>query len=373
MNSPASPKKVLLVGVLPPPVHGQSLATQMLFEADLAPLKKIIIGIHSSKTLATVGKLSYLKALSLIPLVGRTWLAAMRHRPRVLYYTAGSGAWVPFIRDLVFLSLCRPLFCRTLIHYHSGNLVEFLSGSRLRSLLGHYIYGRGVWTIRLGEHCPAPIYNGNLVFDVPNGIDAPTGLPSRTPSASFRILFLGNLFEEKGVIDLIDAVHALALKHSRPITLSLVGGWPDDATRIKVEQKIAALPINVTCPTPASAYGADKWKALAAHDVLAFPTYYRAENLPLVIIEAMAAGLPVIASDWRGIRSLIKDRVTGLLVPPQDISKLTDALESLANDPALRTSIQKNAHFYYQQHLTAHQFLDSMRHIMLQAHSEKTL
>jgi glycosyltransferase involved in cell wall biosynthesis len=359
--------KIMLVGMVPPPVHGQSIATQALFAADLSPLEKIIVEIHSSKTLSSVGKFSLSKALGLFSLIGRTWFAWLRHRPQVLYYTAGSGAWVPFFRDFIFLAFCRPLFSKVLIHYHAGNLVDFLNRSRLLTHLGRFTYGRGAWTIRLGSFCPAPIYPGNLVFDVPNGIDAPTDLPPRPPSDSFRILFLGNLFEDKGVLDLMDAVQALAVKHPTPITLSLVGGWPDDATRIKVERKIAAFPNNVTCPTPAPAYGAEKWKALAEHDVLAFPTYYSAENLPLVLIEAIAAGLPVIASDWRGIRSLVEDRVTGLLVLPHDIPLLTDALESLAQDPALRASIQKSARSYYEQHLTAHHNLDALRNLMLNA------
>lgn len=359
---PSCPKvhKIMLVGVVPPPIHGQSMATKALFDADLSPLEKVIVEIRSSKTLSSIGKFSLSKAFGLFSLIGRTWLAWLRHRPRVLYYTAGSGAWVPFFRDFIFLTLCRPLFSKVLIHYHAGNLVEFLDNSRLLSILGRFTYGRGAWTIRLGSSCPAPIYPGNLVFDVPNGIDAPANLSPRPASGSFRILFLGNLFEDKGVIDLIEAVHALALKYPGPITLSLVGGWPDDATRIKVEQKIASLPWNVNCPNPAPAYGAQKWQVLSEHDVLAFPSYYRAENLPLVIIEAMAAGLPVIASDWRGIRSLIQDQVTGLLVPPHDVSNLTKALDLLARGPQIRASIGESARIHHQQHLTSSHYLNIM-------------
>ena len=366
MPAPHAPK-IMLVGVVPPPVHGQSIATKALFDADLRPLEKIIVEIRSSKILTNVGRFSLSKALGLILLIGQTWLSWLRHRPRVLYYTAGSGAWVPFFRDFIFLALCRPLFSKILIHYHSGNLVEFLEASPFRTTLGRFTYGRGAWTIRLGKYCPAPAYPGTPVFDILNGIDAPTNLPARLTSPSFRILFLGNLFEDKGVVDLIDAVHALASRNSTPITLSLVGGWPDDASRRKIEGRLASLPAHVTCPTPAPAFDEEKWKLLASHDVFAFPSYYRSENLPLVIIEAMAAGLPVIASDWRGIRSLVEDRVTGLLVPPHDIPKLTDALASLAQDPALRATIERNARAYYEQHLTAHHHINSMRNLMLSA------
>jgi len=357
----------MLVGVVPPPTHGQSIATQALFDADLHPLEKVIVEIRSSKVLASVGRFSFSKALSLVPLVARTWLKFATFRPRVLYYTAGSGAWIPFIRDFVFLSLCRPLFHRTLIHYHSGNLVEFLEGSKIRSLIGRWIYGRGAWTIRLGKSCPAPLYPGNQVFDVPNGIDAPDNLPPRQLSASFRILFLGNLFEDKGVIDLIDAVAVLASKHPIPITLSLIGGWPDPETRVKIEKRIRLLPANVLCPPPAPLYGAEKWEALSNHDVFAFPSYYSSENFPLVIIEAMAAGLPVVASDWRGIPSLIENDVTGWVVPPKDVPKLAGTLENLLLDPVLRSSIARRAHDRYRKDLTASSYIGAMRSVLLKA------
>ncbi len=139
MHTPSAPK-IMLVGVVPPPVHGQSMATKALFDADLSPLEKIIVEIRSSKTLSSVGRFSLSKALGLFPLVGQAWLGWLQHRPRVLYYTAGSGAWVPFFRDFIFLALCRPLFSKVLIHYHAGNLVEFLSGSRLLS---------GPWALHL--------------------------------------------------------------------------------------------------------------------------------------------------------------------------------------------------------------------------------
>lgn len=362
--------KIMLVGVLPPPIHGQSMATKALFDADLGPLEKVIVEIRSSQTLVSVGKFSMSKALSLFPLIGRTWLAWLRHRPRVLYYTAGSGAWVPFFRDLIYLALCRPLFSKVLIHYHAGNLVQFLETSRLLAALGRFTYGRGAWTIRLGSSCPAPIYPGNCVFDVPNGIDTPINLPTRVSSNSFRILFLGNLFEDKGVLDLVDAVHLLATTHSAPITLSLIGGWPNPATRLRIEQRIALLPAHVTCPPPVAVLGEGKWQALSNHDVFAFPSYYRAENLPLVIIEAMAVGLPVIASDWRGIRTLVENNVTGLLVPPRNVPQLTAALDSLARDPMLRESLGKSAKDAYGQKFTASHHLRQLHSIMLSAATE---
>lgn len=337
----------MLVGVVPPPVHGQSMVTQALFEADLSPCEKILVPVRSSKRLEVVGKFSLGKALGLITLITKVYLLWILKRPKVLYYTAGSGAWVPFVRDVFFLALCRPLFSTTLIHYHSGNLVEFIEASPLRAQIAKLVYGRGAWTIRLGTLCPAPFYPSNLVFDVPNGIVPPLEMPARPISNTFRILFLGNLFEDKGVLDLIDAVQMLSEKKPIPILLSLVGGWPNDETRRKIENRIASLPENVTCPSPAPAFGLDKWKALATHDIFVFPSYYSSENLPLVVIEAMAASLPVITTKWRGLPTLVEDGVTGFHVPIQSPDQIAEHLKVLASSSELREQMGNSAHERY--------------------------
>ncbi len=359
-----------MVGVVPPPVHGQSIATQALFDADLSPVRKITVPIRSSKTVDSVGKFSLSKAFGLILLVLKTWTKWGQERPSVLYYTAGSGAWVPFFRDLIFLSLCRPLFKKTLIHYHSGNLLGFVEQSKIRSTLGQYIYGRGAWTLRLGAHCLAPTYPGNRNFEVMNGLDAPSPMPPHEPSERFRILFLGNLFEEKGVVDLIDAVHQIASTLPLEIQLSLVGSWPDNESREKIEKRIADLPSNVFCPAPRPAFSEEKWSLLANHDIFAFPSYYRSENLPLVIIEAMAASLPVVATDWRGIKSLVVPGETGLLVPTRDVPALASSILSLAESPTLRKSMAAAGRLKYEQNHTLEIHLKAVRKIFLEALAE---
>ena len=359
--------KILLAGVVPPPVHGQSMATKALFDEDFPSIEKILIEIRSSKELKQVGRLSPSKVFGLIGIVALTWMQWLKHRPTVLYYTAGSGAWVPFARDFLFLGLCRPLFRRTLIHYHSGDLVEFLAKSPFRSAMGKFIYGRGAWSIRLGKHCPAPIYANTKVFDVSNGVKAPASFPPRKVRDSFRILFLGNLFEEKGVIDLIQAVKIAATDHPSPITLTLMGSWPSENVRLKTEALLADLPANVTSPPPAPAYGDEKWQALATHDILVFPSYYRSENLPLILIEAMAASLPVIATDWRGIKSLVENEVTGLLVPTHAPAALAAAIKRLADRPALRNAMGATARLHYEQHLTSECYLNAMHDVFIAA------
>ena len=81
-------------------------------------------------------------------------------------------------------------------------------------------------------------------------------------------------------------------------------------------------------------YRADVAALLAAADIFVLPSHF--EGLPMSVIEAMLAGLPVVATDIRGPREQVVDGETGLLVPVRDATSLAGALRRLAEDEALR-------------------------------------
>jgi glycosyltransferase involved in cell wall biosynthesis len=80
---------------------------------------------------------------------------------------------------------------------------------------------------------------------------------------------------------------------------------------------------------------------LAAADINVLPTFY--EGLPLTVLEAMASGLPTVASSVGGIPEAIENNVSGLLVPPRDVDALVQALSALAGDEQLRAQIGRAA------------------------------
>jgi glycosyltransferase involved in cell wall biosynthesis len=81
-------------------------------------------------------------------------------------------------------------------------------------------------------------------------------------------------------------------------------------------------------------YGEDLARAYAAADIFVLPS--PTETLGLVVLEAMASGLPVVAMRAGGVPDLVDDGVTGLLGPPEDVGALTAALDKLAHDAVLR-------------------------------------
>jgi glycosyltransferase involved in cell wall biosynthesis len=362
---------VILAGVVPPPVHGASLATRALFDGDLQPVVKHLLEIRSSKNLQEVGRASIGKIFGLVGLVARCWQLKFRSKAQVLYYTPGSAAFVPFVRDVIFLGCCRLLFRRTILHYHSGGLNDYLASSRWRQILGRWIYGRGAWALTLSQHVAVPglDFGAAEVFEVPNGlnIDAPEG--AREPSDFLRILFLGNLYEDKGVFDLLEACKRITSSSSAKIRLQFVGKWPDEATEQKFRDLVSEIQSSETLqlPDPCALYGDDKWRAYAQSDLFVFPSYYSSENFPLVLLEAMASGLPVISSRWRGIPSIVEENVTGLLHNPRDIPQLQQCIQQFIDSPDLLSTMGGNAKLLYQEKFTFEKHRDHVVSILRKA------
>jgi glycosyltransferase involved in cell wall biosynthesis len=151
--------------------------------------------------------------------------------------------------------------------------------------------------------------------------------------ATLTLLVVGRLSAEKGHLVLLDA---LRLLHDRgvPLRLTLVGDGP---LRPALAARVTALGLS-TAVDFAGAIGQDDMPGYyAAADIFVQPSF--AEGVPVVLMEAMATGLPVVTSGLAGIPELVRDGVDGLLVPPGRADLLAAAIERLATDGDLRARL----------------------------------
>jgi glycosyltransferase involved in cell wall biosynthesis len=367
-------KNVLMAGVVPPPVHGASLATQALFEADLAPINKHLLEIRSSKDLQDVGRASLGKIFGLFGIIVRCIKLRLTSESRVLYYTPGSATIVPFVRDILFLGCCRPWFRRVVLHYHSGGLVDYLEANPVRKFIGRWIYGRNAWALTLSRHVAVPgmSFGAQREIEIPNGIKVGNHIAEKQPSDQLRILFLGNLFETKGIFDLLKACVKIAKNSEKKIRLQFVGKWPDADTEKKfrlILQELESL-ANLEIPEPGALYGEEKWKALAQSDLFVFPSYYVSENFPLVLLEAMAFGIPVISTQWRGIPSIVDHGVTGFLHKVGDVEEMRGHIETFLSHPHLLKEMGEKAKLRYQKEFTFEKHRDRIVSILTEASTD---
>jgi glycosyltransferase involved in cell wall biosynthesis len=112
-----------------------------------------------------------------------------------------------------------------------------------------------------------------------------------------------------------------------------------ESDRLEAERKIQGLGIQEHVSFAGVVWGERKAQLLVDADAFAYPTYYPLEAHPLVIVEALEAGLPVITTRWAAIPEIIEDGVNGLLVKTQDADDLAEKITQVIREPALRERI----------------------------------
>jgi glycosyltransferase involved in cell wall biosynthesis len=148
-----------------------------------------------------------------------------------------------------------------------------------------------------------------------------------------NVVFLGLIGKKKGVFDLVRAV-PIVRKQVPQARFFLAGDGDIDAVR----DLALSLGVSEAVHLPGWVAGRDKDALLASADVLVLPSHF--EGLGLCILEAMAYGVPVIATRVGGIPDVVEDGVTGLLVEPGDVERLADRLVALLLDAELRQRVR---------------------------------
>lgn len=167
-------------------------------------------------------------------------------------------------------------------------------------------------------------------------VTAFTARPAGPRAGPVRILCVASFEEVKGHRHLLDAC-ALMRDRGTDFTLDLVGEGP---LRREMERRIARLGLGGRVRVLGGRPRPDVARLLREADVAVLASHPtkdgKREGIPVALMEAMAAGLPVVSSALSGIPELVEHDRTGLLVPPADAAALAGALAHLAADPALR-------------------------------------
>jgi colanic acid/amylovoran biosynthesis glycosyltransferase len=154
--------------------------------------------------------------------------------------------------------------------------------------------------------------------------------PRDRGAGSFEVLCVGRLVADKGQRVLIDAIDRLR-REGVDVRVTLAGDGPD---RAELEERARALGVGDRIAFAGAVDPARARELYASADAFCLPSF--AEGLPVVLMEAMAAGLPVVTTRIMGIPELVEHGVTGELVPPGRVDALADALSGLVDDPVRR-------------------------------------
>ena len=273
-------------------------------------------------------------------------LRLVRARPRValVQSTADTG----FVRDLALVLVLRLFGVPVVLHWHGAPESMQVPGpdpASWRSALFRFAVRRAHRLVLLAE--PYRPFFARHVGDerlvvIPNFVDG-AAIAAVTPAAgagmasALRVVFLGRIGPQKGVDVLLDAL--LRARDAVPwLALELIGEGESPQALEAARAHLAVLAGHAVLVGPLDT---ERFARLRAADLFVLPT--RADSFPLSILEAMAAGLPVIASNVGAIPWLLDEGRAGELVPVGDASALAATLVRLAREPEARQALARAA------------------------------
>ena len=347
---------VLVVGPVPPPPHGTALYVRMLLESPAVAEGWRVSHLDTSdrRSLENLGRVDARNVLLGIRHVAELAVRMVRERPAVVWLSLSQNT-PAYLRDVLFIVFARLGGARVVGHLHGGWFQEFHRAASFPvrqvirigcgMLAAAWVLGEGLRSTFAGLVPP------ERVRVVPNGVPDPGALARRRGSSgSFTVLYLGQLSDLKGVDDLVEAFGALC-PWDLPTRLVLAGAWLTGRDERRIRAAVAASPARERVELIGVVGPEEKARLLSEADVFALPVRSH-EGQPLVVLEAMAAGLPVVATARGAIPDMVEDGRTGFLVP-EDEGALTGALEQLRARPQLCSAMGAAGRQRWEERFTA--------------------
>jgi glycosyltransferase involved in cell wall biosynthesis len=263
------------------------------------------------------------------------WLSfvAMLALGKVALVHVHAASDASFWRKSCFLLPAFLFRARTVLHIHAGAFPDFYQArcGRFAKAAIRYVLDRVDSVVVVSnplQRFVESISSNRSVRVIYNPMPLPA-LVEFSARAQAHLLFLGRLGHAKGSYDLLRAVHQLVQRHP-DLRLILAGNGELAQTR----EAIRALGLDNNVEVLGWVGVRAREQLLARAAVCVLPSY--AEGLPMSVLEAMAAGLPVVASAVGGVPDIVTDGIEGRLVAPGDVAALVDALDAVLADDTLR-------------------------------------
>ena len=361
-------KKVIFILHLPPPVHGSSMVGQYIKDSKILndSIEGHFINLSTSRTVDEIGKNTSVKISRYLKIILKIIFKLLNYNPDTVYLAINAKG-LGFYKDFPVALLAKLFGKKLVLHYHNKgvNLKQHLFVYDLM----YSILFKSAKVILLSKE----LYNDiskyvkkDNVFFCPNGIPVVNfrdNILSKNNSVT-KILFLSNLIESKGVYVLLDALKILSDNNVK-FHCNIVGGEGDISLN-QLNQKINNLNLQNCVSYMGKKYNDDKHKIFQSSDIFVFPTFYHNECFPLVLLEAMMFGLPVISTNEGGIPDIIKDSETGFIVEKQKPKQLSEKIKYLIENPDNAIIIGKKGQEMFFKRYTLEAFEKRMTNILNQ-------
>ena len=347
--------KILLFIKIPPPYTGVTYINDFISNRSKINNNFNVrsIKMSYSKNIRELGKINYFKFFKVIIYSIKLIRELFVFHPNLVYFQI-SHTRIAFLRDLFYITLIKMFNVKILYHLHGTGINIIAKRSAIMKRLYKYTFKNSnvICLSPLLLYDIKSVYKGKP-YILPNGVKKQCiELNNNEPNKIFNIIFLANLIKSKGVLDLLDAIEILKNSENN-FKLSIIGGEGDIIfSKLRDEINVRNLDNFVEYLGPK--YGKDKYKLLQNADVFCYPTHKDA--FPLVILEAMQAGIPVIATREGAIPEIVDNGVTGFIVDKNSPEKVAEKLVTLIKNPELLIKMKMSGRNLFLRNYTLEKF-----------------
>jgi glycosyltransferase involved in cell wall biosynthesis len=353
-------KTLLVIAPEPPPFTGMELASQALIE-ELRAAGIRVERVNTADPEDELGNRGTWTGHNILMALGHILLASKKsfNKDVGAVYLPIAQAFPALFRDVTFLAIARAARLPAIVHLHGGTFASYYAslGFARRRLLKWSVGGAAAGIVLTERLRPAleGVLPPRRIAVVPNGIDLPICNPARPQSNDeLHVLFLSSLYRWKGAFVFIEAFARAQLERPQ-LRGTMAGDWPSEELRAEGMRLVSELGVDHRLKFPGVVAGESKAQAFRDADMFCFAAL-EPEGQPLVILEAMAAGLPVVSPAWPGIADTVVHGETGLLVAEASPESLAEQIVHLADRPEERARMGGAGRARYEALYTQHAF-----------------
>jgi len=344
--------KTLFILHYPPPVHGAAMVGEYIKNSNLInkQLQAKYINLSTSVTVEEIGKNGLKKWLRYVNLLFKTFYFGLFWSPSLVYLSLSShGGGI--IKDSLVVFICRLLGLKHVFHFHNKGVKKFA-----KTKIGNFLYPlvfKKAEIILL-----SPLLYEDIEDFVPiervhfcaNGIP---NIKTQTINKNFQenkpihLLFLSNLIASKGVWEVLEACCILKNK-KLPFQCTLAGGV-GDINIYEIQNFILKNNLSNEIQYIGKVSGQKKIDTFQNADVFLLPTFYHNECFPLVLLEAMQFGIPIVSTHEGAIPEMIEEGINGFLIPKNNAIVLASSIEKYIENKNLILEQGENNKLKYQE------------------------
>lgn len=337
---------ILIIGPLPPPMGGIATFVEDMLKSDIIT-KYNVLHLNTVRNQKMKKSLPANSMLFLKNTLKLVYLLSFK-RPELVHIQTSS--YMSFWEKSLFLLISKSFFVKVVFHIHGGAFNRFYENNciRIKKNLIKFllIIPDKVFVLSNSwKNFFSQLITENKISVIPNAVyynlyfsDKITNFGFINPNC-YSILFSGLLTKDKGVFDILDAISIVINKYKN-VEFIFAGKEDTDDEMSKIRKISIEKNINNNIFLAGELSRIEMTNMYKKSDIFILPSYI--EGMPISLLEAMAAVLPIISTPVGGIPEVIVEGENGFLITPGDYVSLADKIIKLIENEELRRMISRN-------------------------------